>query len=66
MGSEYVFRDPGFPLFKAGDSGSKVSMGGGMPQITIEITGLDENLGRDEGNSAMVDQGRLYLLWREL
>ena len=37
-----------------------------MPQITIEITGLHENLGRDEGISALVDQGRLYLLWREL
>ena len=37
-----------------------------MPQITIEITGLHENLGLDEGNSALVDQGRLYLLWKEL
>ena len=54
---QLVFRDPGFPLFEARnfkaksgrDSGLKVSSEGGMPKITLGITGLHEILGRDYG-----------------
>ena len=31
------------------DSGLKVCAGGGMPKVTLGITGLPENLGRDYG-----------------
>ena len=51
------FRDPGFPYLnlrnrdlkaKSGRVfGLKVCLGGGMPKITLGITGLHEILGRD-------------------
>ena len=54
-----MFRDPGFPLFEARDSGFKAKSGqdwgltvcprGGMSKITIGITELHEILGRDYG-----------------
>ena len=54
---QLVFRDPEFPLFEARnfkaksgrDSGLTVSSEGGMPKITLGITGLHEILGRDYG-----------------
>ena len=54
------FRDPGFSLFEARDSGFeskirgefevlKVCLGSGMRKITLGITGLHEIFGRDYG-----------------
>ena len=53
------FRDPGFPLFKAQYSGLSLlekrdlrlneCAGGGMPKMTLGITGVREILGRDYG-----------------
>ena len=50
---QLVFRDPGFPLFEARDfkeksgrdSGLKVSSEGGMPKITLGMTGFARNFG---------------------
>ena len=54
---QYVFRDPGFPLFEVRDSGFESNIGAsfgiesmhgsGMPSITLGITGLHEILSRD-------------------
>ena len=51
-GPQWVFRDPGFPLFEARDSGfySKIGEDSGLkvrvlvrfPEITLGITGLHE------------------------
>ena len=56
-GPQYVFRDPGFPLFEVRDSGfeSKIGAsfgiesmhGSGMPSITLGVKGLHEILSRD-------------------
>ena len=53
------------------DSGLKVCAGGGMPKVTLGITGLPENLGRDYGiekpywgPSQMIEHFRQYLLLR--
>ena len=56
-GSSIGFRDPGFPLFEARDSGFKSKIGTrfgiesvfgrGMPKITLGFTGLHEILGWD-------------------
>ena len=43
------FRDSGFALFGGRDSGLKVRTGCGTPKITIGITRISENWGRDEG-----------------
>ena len=50
QGPQYVFRDPGFPLFEVRDSGfeSKIGAsfgiesmhGSGMPSITLGVKGL--------------------------
>ena len=54
-----VFRDRDFPYLKLGIRdfkaksgrvlGLKVCLGGGMPKIILQITGLHEILGRDYG-----------------
>ena len=56
-GPQYVFRDPGFPLFEVRDSGfeSKIGAsfgiesmhGSGVPSITLGVKGLHEILSRD-------------------
>ena len=53
------------------DLGLKVCAGGGMPKVTLGITGLPENLGRDYGiekpywgPSQMIEHFRQYLLLR--
>ena len=58
-GPQYFFRDPAFPLLEARDSGFSLfnaldlrlneCAGGGMPKITLRITGVPEILGRDHG-----------------
>ena len=57
QGPQYVFRDPGFPLFEVRDSGfeSKIGAsfgiesmhGSGVPSITLGVKGLHEILSRD-------------------
>ena len=67
----WVFRDPGFPLFEARHSGFGIReiqarlgieniKGGGMPKITIGITGLYKILGGDYGIELPLSSGTAY------